>query len=378
MAPSNYSAISSYNDNNRITNGHGAGSYCDEDSAAAAAASISVSSYRRRKLLGGHCRTRIALMSGFALILVAFFTIVLFVMHTATHLRQASGVSGSSNVVIRAHALSAYFNLENGLNSQPQSDKLHGGCEATILLMRHCEKGPHTKGHCSYVGYERSHFVTTLFDTPTDTTRRWPMPSNLYATKVARIDVDHDVFREIETLTPLSKSTGVPIQYQDFGETGVNLAQHLHTSLRSGDFCGKLAVVSWKHDLIPGLAEKLGCGPLNGCPLVYSDDDFDSVWQLKFVYDPPTLWKGQKPPVIISPDNTTIVFDDSSDNSTSSNSTEYDGTDTRRRQIKNVSPGWQVFATVQKQGFDPLAYSKFAGDYPSGGTKKGGTWSSDL
>lgn len=35
---------------------------------------------------------------------------------------------------------------------------------------------------------------------------------------------------------------------------------------------------------------------------------------------------------------------------------------------------WSVFGNVQREYFDPLAFSKHVGDYPMGGTDKGGRW----
>jgi hypothetical protein len=426
MPASNYNTISSQaSKNSRNSNssyGASNSSYDDENeaAAAAAAANITPAQYRRRKMLGGQCQPRIALLSGFLLILCAFFTILLLAMHSAQRLRHKSGLDGSSSASsdrsVRRHAINAYYALESGLNNGKQSDALKEGCEATIMLMRHCEKGPHTKGHCSYVGYERSHFIASLFDTPKDQSRRWPKPSYLYATKVTRIGVDHDVYREIDTLTPLSLSTNVPIEYENFGETGVNLAAHIHAKLRSGEMCGKLAVVSWKHELIPGLAEKLGCGPLNGCPMSYADNEYDAVWQLKFVYSPPKLWETEPPPRIIfmpnsgdnssSPLNITSidhpVMAENADepislnkSKTKKDSTVANGasrvsstgipmeeqveeTSDRRALTSSSSRQWFVFATVQKQGFDPLAWSKQAHDYPPGGTKRGARWAKEL
>jgi len=35
---------------------------------------------------------------------------------------------------------------------------------------------------------------------------------------------------------------------------------------------------------------------------------------------------------------------------------------------------WNIYGSVQPEGFDPLAFSKQVGDYPSGGTRHGGRW----
>ena len=35
---------------------------------------------------------------------------------------------------------------------------------------------------------------------------------------------------------------------------------------------------------------------------------------------------------------------------------------------------WDIFGSVQHEEFDPLAFSKVAGDYPAGGKSHGGSW----
>ena len=41
---------------------------------------------------------------------------------------------------------------------------------------------------------------------------------------------------------------------------------------------------------------------------------------------------------------------------------------------KTVHKHWDIFGSIQNEGFDPLAFSKAAGDYPVGGTRHGGNW----
>ena len=41
-------------------------------------------------------------------------------------------------------------------------------------------------------------------------------------------------------------------------------------------------------------------------------------------------------------------------------------------------PHWKIYGSVQDQRFDPLAFSKQAGDYPAGGTSKGARWQAVL
>jgi hypothetical protein len=112
-----------------------------------------------------------------------------------------------------------------------------------------------------------------------------------------------------------------------------------------------------QHDDLPDLANRLGCGLENGCPNFYPDEEFDQVWQLKYVFHP------------IVP-NLDEVEDDNSVLPT-----------TPHRRLKSaghkLAKGWSVFATVTKENFDPLSFSKQAGDYPENGTPSGGRWRDD-
>ena len=71
----------------------------------------------------------------------------------------------------------------------------------------------------------------------------------------------------------------------------------------------------------------------------YRGRDFDTVWQIKFVYR--TL-----------------------DHSTRHN-----------LRLPN-HPEWRVYGSIQLEGFDPLAVSKQYGDYPDFGTSWGARWQS--
>ena len=223
------------------------------------------------------------------------------------------------------------------------------GCETTIMLYRHCEKyGPlvhtnHDDQHCSYLGLERAHFIPTLFGV--NGTKKWPVPSFLYALSPDR--GDHSNFRQVETLRPLAtiQSLDIHQKYKEGQETA--LAQELFTKMQSGDMCGKATLVSWTHRSLPQLAEALGCGRFNpehgGCPSYYPEASFDQVWMLKFVYEPAS--------VILT-----------------------------KKQKKRHPPShmWAVYPTITEMNFDPLAFSHVAGDYPEGGKAMGGAWSKEL
>jgi hypothetical protein len=150
------------------------------------------------------------------------------------------------------------------------------GCEATIMLIRHCEKGG-LKSHCSFMGFERSVYLATLFGDD----KQWPAPSQIYALNTDRI---HKLnYREVETVQAVSDTVGVPIN-RDYSTLDTKALSHdLMGQLTEGNLCGKLVLVSWKHSDIPKLAQHLGCGPLQGCPWDYKGKDFDSTWQIRYV-----------------------------------------------------------------------------------------------
>jgi hypothetical protein len=239
------------------------------------------------------------------------------------------------------------------------------GCEATVLVMRHCEKvGIHHvdkdgNEHCSYVGMQRAYWLANnVFGT------RWPVPSHLFALSVSRSD--HLNFREYETLEPLSKSISVDITVL----APQDIVSNVFDLLQTGELCGKLAVISWKHEYITKLAPALGCGPEEGCPTFYAETSFDQIWQIKYVFRPPGFELKEEA------DKDRFTNDDDDDDGMPA----ADEHDTRRRRMLKKSNdagdtnGWQVYGTVAYQNFDPLAMSYAVGDYPVGGVSAGGRW----
>eukprot|EP00978_Attheya_sp_CCMP212_P034606 scaffold145754_cov68-Attheya_sp.AAC.2 len=211
-------------------------------------------------------------------------------------------------------------------------ETLQPGCEGTIILLRHCEKES-LREHCTYVGYERAVYLSTLFGSGEE---RWPIPSHLYALNAgARHNKHKKNMREIETLEPLSVKANVTIDDSYKEQHMPHLARQIVSLFREGHMCGKIIVVAWKHSEIPRFARHLGCGPTEGCPLDYQSTEFDNAWQIKLVYQTP--WHSSKKHV----------------------------------QEKNL---WRAYGSVQQEGFDPLAMSKKSGDYPLGGTAIGGRW----
>jgi len=192
------------------------------------------------------------------------------------------------------------------------------GCEGSVLVIRHCEKD-HSERHCNYLGFERAQYLNTLFGT------RWPAPSYLFAYDLKR--KHKKVYREIETLTPLSTTYGLNITSI---HSSADMAKSVHKLMSSGDICGKLVVICWKHSEIPKLVQHLGCGPYEGCPLDYPSDTFDQAWQVKVVY----------------------------------------GSGKGKHSINK----WWIFGGIVQENFDALEFSYEKGDYPVGGKANGGSW----
>lgn len=83
------------------------------------------------------------------------------------------------------------------------------GCEATVQIIRHCEKDEFSSiHHCNYQGFERAQFLQSLYGDRT-TNARWPIPSKIYALSGRREKIrGHHVkwkkmvYREVETVLP--------------------------------------------------------------------------------------------------------------------------------------------------------------------------------
>ena len=67
----------------------------------------------------------------------------------------------------------------------------------------------------------------------------------------------------------------------------VHLASSIFESLRSGDGCGGVVVIAWKHENLPKLSAALGCSVDEGCPFEYEAWDYDKVWEIRYTYDEP-------------------------------------------------------------------------------------------
>lgn len=236
------------------------------------------------------------------------------------------------------------MNRLNALDPPP-----HVGCESTVLLVRHCEKDVPTvddnsnEQHCSYLGLERAHYLTTLFGT------RWPIPTHLYALSATRSN--HDNFREIETLQPLAHYANITINQQFTTRETEDLVSDIFSRLR--DSCGKLSVIAWKHTAMPELAQALGC---SNCPHEYPQDNYDQVWQLKYVY--------QHDPQVVDHDS----------------SLHHSRHWHRNQNAKklDLTSIWKLYSSVVEQQFDPLEFSFRSGNYPHDKVESGGRWAHEI
>lgn len=326
----------------------------------------------------------------------------------------------------------------SSLNSKPSKGVVPPGCESTVMIIRHCEKdGPlisdsNSDEHCSYLGFQRAQFLTTLFTGD----RRWPIPSALYALSPTRRHEPYLNYREVETLGPLSKEIGIDILSNYTAKQTDQLADHVFERLASGKMCGKIAVICWKHSHIPSLAQALGW---TRAPKHYPGHSFDEVWQIKYVYQPPALYNNNDNDdaiMNVEEDNSSTVVGggavahnkkkqkshddaagerpgDHEEATTATTSTtksrlhdkkhgtkeagnhhhhasskkkkkndkqqplrrrKLDTPEKQQRHLATTTTSWVVYGSKQDENFDPLSFSHFSGDYPQGGKDQGGSW----
>eukprot|EP00525_Craspedostauros_australis_P007085 CAMPEP_0198116300 /NCGR_PEP_ID=MMETSP1442-20131203/11197_1 /TAXON_ID= /ORGANISM="Craspedostauros australis, Strain CCMP3328" /LENGTH=344 /DNA_ID=CAMNT_0043774083 /DNA_START=42 /DNA_END=1076 /DNA_ORIENTATION=+ len=289
----------------------------------AAAEPVGLAFVMRRK------RRRSLLFAAAGIIVFSFITMLLFIPKKKDHKDEPAA----------AAAKATESDAHPGILSVPSSPDIPSGCETTVLLMRHCDDyGPGRyddvdNEHCSYVGFERSRYIADELFGPK---QRWPIPSVVYTSTLAR--VDHYNFRFVETLEPLVDK--YDLDYHAY-ETTEPLAEDFLERLRSGEMCGKVTLVIWKHSLMNELCNSLGG---SFCPDEYPSESFDQVWALKYVYDP-----------IHSP----AIGHSRLRHSDQPHPNHVASHDTKGEESKR----WYTFTTVTQQGFDPLAYSAKFGDY---------------
>ena len=109
--------------------------------------------------------------------------------------------------------------LVENLTSRKTKKPVRPGCEATVILMRHCERyfarrDREKNEYCGYLGLERAHYLATLFGDGA----RWPAPSRLYAMDPIRPGSDNMKFWQADTLEPLAEKIKVMVKCQCFNQ----------------------------------------------------------------------------------------------------------------------------------------------------------------
>lgn len=146
------------------------------------------------------------------------------------------------------------------------------GWPAQIILLRHAEKPDDPAAvHLSPKGRERARALVSLLGKSSPLTSHAPIAA-LYATDVTKKDHSH---RNGETLAPLAKELGLPVQTPYKTEAYSALARKI---LANTAYRGKTVVICWTHHNIADLATALGVQPK---PSQWNDTTFDRLWMIK-------------------------------------------------------------------------------------------------
>jgi broad specificity phosphatase PhoE len=134
---------------------------------------------------------------------------------------------------------------------------------STIMLIRHGEDPGGRDFNLSARGRQRADALPKLFS------GRLPKPQIIIATRASK-----GSNRPVETVEPLSRALGVPIDNRFRDEDYRILADELLTNDR---YDGKVVLVCWHHGKLPKLAKALG---VKGAP-AWPDDQYDHVWMIE-------------------------------------------------------------------------------------------------
>ena len=127
-------------------------------------------------------------------------------------------------------------------------------------------------------GYERAAALPTLFPA------RFETPDYLFASRQSKRSN-----RPVETLTPLAGALGLKID-STFADADYRfLAKIL---LGRAMYAGKILLICWHHENIPGLARALG---VTDAPARWPEKGFDLIWSIEYAEGVPRLTEvGQK------------------------------------------------------------------------------------
>jgi hypothetical protein len=144
---------------------------------------------------------------------------------------------------------------------------------AAIILLRHAEKPENSKDvHLSQAGRRRAEELVSFITTDT-AMARLGRPVAIFATKAAK---DGSGQRTQETVAPLSRQLGVPVQAPFRTKDYASLAKLV---FGNAAYAGKTVLICWNHETIPQLAKALGVRPE---PPKWEDEVYDRVYVISY------------------------------------------------------------------------------------------------
>jgi len=137
-----------------------------------------------------------------------------------------------------------------------------------IVLLRHAEKpwNAHVIPDLTPDGYMRAAKIAPFLQ------EKYGKPDFIFAAKSSKSK------RPVETITPYSKATGVPIDSTFDGPAYQDLA---HKLLTDKQFAGKLVVVCWRHEDMPQFAHSLNA-PDGTYPAKWAQSLYNLVLQFDY------------------------------------------------------------------------------------------------
>ena len=151
-----------------------------------------------------------------------------------------------------------------------------------VVIIRHGEE-PKDGPHLNDEGRARAKALVTLFNDP------FSAPTSLYAAQSSKQSE-----RSVETLEPLSKALGIPIDSRFSDQEFKKLAT---TILHGSRHAGAHVLVCWHHETIRDLAAALGVAD----PPKWPSEQYDHIWRIRYSKD-------QKATLIDEPQGVTPVI----------------------------------------------------------------------
>jgi len=151
---------------------------------------------------------------------------------------------------------------------------------AQIILLRHAEEPADPDNpHLSPAGVVRANALVSFIRTDPTMSRFGP-PVAVFASKATKRDNGQ---RSQETVAPLAKALGLPVQTPYLGKDYAKLPKRI---LANPAYAGKTVVIAWTHQDIPKLASDFGVKPR---PPKWKDSVYDQVYVIAYQNGNPTL-----------------------------------------------------------------------------------------